>query len=72
MWVLTSRRRLLSLTAAPSGWLSFLGSGFEDAVLMLCFLEGLSWFAAKKTKERVNCLERGAVETTTTERNLLV
>ncbi|TNN43993.1 hypothetical protein EYF80_045821 [Liparis tanakae] len=28
------------------------GAWFEDAVLMLCFLEGLSWFAAKKTKER--------------------
>lgn len=51
MWVLTSSRRLLSLTGVSRGGLSFLASGFEDAVLVLCFLEGFSWFAVKKKRQ---------------------
>lgn len=35
----------------PSGRLSFLGSGLEDAVLMMCFLLVLSWLAVKKKKK---------------------
>lgn len=52
MWFLTSRRRLLSLTVLPSGRLSFLGSGLEDAALLTCFLEVFSGFARKNTKTK--------------------
>lgn len=37
----------------PSGRLSFLGSGLEDAVLMMCFLLVLSWLAVKKRKKKM-------------------
>lgn len=52
IWFLTSRRRLLSLTVLPSGRLSFLGSGLEDAELLTCFLEVFSGFARKNTKTK--------------------
>lgn len=49
---LTSKRRPLSLTVVPSGRLSFLGSGLEDDVLMMCFLEVFSWLTVIKRKKR--------------------
>lgn len=59
MWFLTSRRRLLSLTPVPSGKLSLPGSGLEDAVLMVCFLEVFSGFTIKNKNKTVNGLEQG-------------
>ena len=52
IWFLTSRRRLLSLTVLPSGRLSFLGSGLEDAVLLTCFLEVFSGLARKNKNKK--------------------
>lgn len=52
IWFLTSRRRLLSLTAVPSGALSFLGSGLEGAELMTCFRGVFSWLAIWKGKKK--------------------
>lgn len=40
------------MTVVPRGRLSFLGSGLEDAELMMCFLEVLSWFAIKKKRKK--------------------
>lgn len=40
------------MTVVPIGRLSFLDSGLEDAVLMMCFLEAFSWFAIKIEKEK--------------------
>ena len=40
------------MTVLPSGRLSFLGSGLEDAVLLTCFLEVFSGLARKNKNKK--------------------